>query len=132
LNDPSAADDVRGWAAERLFLHPSRETIHATLRAAGDSSPEVRLWAAYTLGTIAEERPVYRGLVVPVLQRMLSDEGVVTGWWPVRREAQARLACLAGDPFADEHLQADVQAVLKDPEASAEEKKWAASWDHSD
>jgi hypothetical protein len=122
---------VRGWAAERLQMHISRKTVDVCLRAIEDPSPEVRLWAVYTLGIAASERPVFRDTAIPVLERMLADSGVVPGWWQVRREAQAALTDLRGAPDDLNRLQAEIQAILKDPTASAEDKYWAGFNDTS-
>ncbi len=130
LDDTTSPAFVRGWAAERLQMHISRKTVEACLRAIEDPNPEVRLWAVYTLGYAPSERPVFRGTAIPVLERMLADSGVVPGWWPVRREAQARLANLRGEDDLN-RLQAEIQAILKDPTASAEDKYWAGFNDTS-
>ena len=134
LHDSAAPAYVRGWAAERLHRHISRQTVSECIRASEDPSPEVRLWAAYTLGTAASNygapHPVFRDTVVPVLERMLSDDGEVSGWWPVRREAQAQLASLGGQGDED-RLQAEAKAILGDPSASVEEKHWAGFYDRS-
>jgi uncharacterized protein (UPF0147 family) len=125
LEDATAPAYVRGWAAERLHLHISQATVQACLRAAEDSSPAVRIWAVFTLGHAASLRPVYRGTVIPVLERVLADDAVVPGWWSVRREAQTHLARLRGGADGENRLQAEIQAILNDPTASTEEKHWA-------
>jgi hypothetical protein len=130
LADTTSAEEVRGWAAERLHMHISRKTVDACLRAIEDPSPEVRLWAVYTLGYAASQRPVFRDTAIPVLERMLADNGVVLGWWAVRREAQARLADLGG-PDDLNRLHAEIQVILNDPAASVEEKHWAGFNDRS-
>jgi hypothetical protein len=130
LADTTSPAFVRGWAAERLNMHISQKTIEACLRAIEDASPDVRLWAVYTLGYAASERPVFRDTAIPVLERMLADTGVVLGWWPVRREAQARLANLRGEDDLN-RLQCDIQVILNDPAASGEEKRWASFKDIS-
>jgi len=114
LEDATAPGYVRGWAAERLHQHIS----------------EVRLWAVYTLGHAAMH-PVFRDDVTPALERMLTDDVVVPGWWSVRREAQSYMARLCGGPDGESRLQAEIQAILKDPNASAEDKHWAGFNDES-
>jgi len=130
LADTTSPAFVRGWAAERLHMHISPKTVDACLRAIEDPSPEVRLWAVYTLGYAASERPVFRDTAIPVLERMLADTGVVPGSWAVRREAQTRLANLRGEDDSN-RLQAEIQGILKNPAASAEEERWASFNDRS-
>jgi hypothetical protein len=135
LEDRAAPAEVRGWAAERLHLHTSRETVNACIRAVEDPSPEVRLWAVYTLGCAASSwsvpHPLYGDIVTPVLERALADDGVVPGWWAVRREAQGWLPQLHGSAEEEARLQAEIQTILSDPSASVEEKNWARFNDHS-
>lgn len=136
LEDPVAPAEVRGWAAERLHLHMSQETVRACIRAASDPSPEVRLWAVYTLGVCASAfretpHPLYRDQVAPVLERALEDTAVVPGWWSVRREAQAHLPSVRGSSADEAQLQAEIQTVLRDPSASLEDKRWASFNDWS-
>jgi uncharacterized protein (UPF0147 family) len=126
LEDPNVPDYVRAWAAERLNMHLSRETVAACIRALENRDAEVRLWAVSTLGSAAEDRPSCRVQVLPILERMLADDAVVPGWWAVRREAQGWLASLRRVPEEQARMQENVQAILLDPLASKEEKKWAA------
>jgi hypothetical protein len=134
LHDATAPAYVRGWAVERLHRHVSLQTVRECIHASEDPSPEVRLWAAYTLGNAASTygvpHPVFRDAVMPVLERMLSDDGEVPGWWAVRREAQSCLASLRGGQEED-RLQAEIEAILSDPSASVEEKHWAGFIDRS-
>jgi hypothetical protein len=129
LEDRAAPAEVRGWAAERLSRHISQETVRACIRAVEDPSPEVRLWAVSTLGVAASNygapHPLYRDVVTPVLKRALADDGVVPGWWAVRREAQVWLPQLHGSAEEGARLQAEIQTILSDPSASVEEKHWA-------
>jgi len=135
LEDRAAPAEVRGWAAERLHLHTSQETVRACIRAAEDPSPEVRLWAVYTLGCAASgcsvSHPLYRDVVTPVLERALADDGVVPGWWAVRREAQVWLRELHGSAEEEARLQAEIQEILSDPSASLEDQHWASFNDTS-
>ena len=131
LDDITAPAYVRGWAAERLHLHISQATVQSCLRAIEDPSPEVRIWAVYTLGYAASRRPVFRSAVIPVLEQMLADDAVVPGWWSVRREAQSGLASLQRGSDDESRLRAEIQSILKDPTASAEDKYWASFNDQS-
>ena len=130
LDDLPAPAEVRGWAAERLHMHISQDTVRACVRAAADPNPEVRLWAVYTLGVAGSNyggvpHPLYRDVVASVLERALADDAVVPGWWSVRREAQAHLPDLHGSPEEEACLQAEIQTILNDPAASREDKHWA-------
>jgi hypothetical protein len=62
---------------------------------------------------------------------MLADTGVVSGWWAVRREAQAALTDLRGAPEDLDRLQAEIQATLNNPAASVEEKNCAGFYFHT-
>ena len=125
LDHTTAPAYVRGWAAERLHLHVSQRAVHACLHAVGDPGAEVRLWAVFTLGQAASVRPVFRPEILPVLERMLADDEVVPGWWSVRREAQSNLVSLRGDLEEVRRFQAEIEEILKDPDASSEDKHWA-------
>jgi hypothetical protein len=135
LEDRAAPAEVRGWAAERLSRYISQETVRACIRAAEDPSPEVRLWAVSTLGCAAQgwsvPHPLYGDVVTPVLERALADDGVVPGWWAVRREAQKWLPQPHGSAEEEARLQAEIQTILSDPSASVEDKRWAGFNDHS-
>jgi len=100
------------------------------MRAVEDPSPEVRIWAVYTLGFAAAPygvpRAPYRDVVAPVLERLLSDDAVVPGWWSVGREAQAHLPRLHESLDEEARLQAEIQTILNDPSASLEDKRWAS------
>jgi hypothetical protein len=131
LDDASAPAEARGWAAERLHLHTSQETLRACLRAIDDPAPLVRLWATYTVGVVAQFHPVFREPVIAALERKLTDEGVGPGWWSVCREAQSWLVSLHGGSDEEDRLQAEVRVVLSDPAASVEDKGWASFNDRS-
>lgn len=130
LDDASPPAYVRGWAAERLNRHISQKAVRSCIRATEDHSPEVRLWAVFTLGYAASNRPVFREAVILLLERMLTDEGVAPGWWSVRREAQAALVDLRGGPDEENRMQDEIQAILMDTTASVEDKRWAGFNDH--
>jgi hypothetical protein len=51
--------------------------------------------------------------------------------WSVRREAQSYLARLGGEIEGKNRLQAEIQAILKDTNASTEDKHWAGFNDES-
>jgi hypothetical protein len=101
-----------------------------------DPHPEVRLWAVCTLGCAGAHfgfapHPLYRDIVTPVLERALLDRALAPGWWSVNREAQAHLPSVHGNLEEDARLQAEIQTILNDPEASFEDKRWAHFNDQS-
>ena len=95
-----------------------------------DPYPEIRLWAVFTLGCSAQSLSRCRASVIQVLERKLTDDAVAPGWWSVSREAQAWLASLRGGDEA-ERLQREIQVILHDDAASAENKFWAGFYDYS-
>ena len=96
LVDPDESVVVRGHAAEALghllqyepVLAESRTAIVASLV---DPEPEVRFWSAFAAGALElqESRPR--------LERLLTDEAFVEGWWTVGQEAEWALRCLDGE-----------------------------------
>jgi uncharacterized protein (UPF0147 family) len=131
LDDRTIPAYVRGWAAERLQEHIASDTVAACIRATEDGDAEVRMWAASTLGVAASWQRGYRDAVIPVLERLLLDDGKVEAWWSVRRQAQASLTSLRGNPEEEARMQAEIQEILTDPAACAPEKRWADFYDHS-
>jgi hypothetical protein len=93
-------------------------------KALDDEVASIRFWAAYTLGEIPVFRKSLRGLAISILERALDDTGVAPGWWSVGREAQAMVANLRGNSD-QERLQGEIQSVRQDPNASAEDRRWA-------
>jgi hypothetical protein len=124
LNDSAAPLEIRELATEMLHIHGNRETAEACAKALDNQDASIRFWAAYTLGEIPVFRNSLRELAVSILERALGDTGVTPGWWSVGREAQAAIANLRGDG-EQERLQAEIQSVLQDPNASAEDHRWA-------
>ena len=131
LKNTAAPEHVRGWAAERLGWHLCARTVRACADAAQDPSPEVRLWAVSTLGTAASWHPVYRDIVIPILESKTTDQAFAEGCWRVGREARIQLAGLRKTPDDMDRLQAEIQVILKDPTASQEDKRWAEFYDYS-
>jgi cell wall-associated NlpC family hydrolase len=122
--DTAAPMAVRECATEMLHVHPSRETAEACAKALDDREASIRFWAAYALGEIPVFHDSLRELAVVLLQRALGDIRVAPGWWSVGREAQAAIANLRGND-EQERLQAEIQSVLQDPNASTEDHRWA-------
>ncbi|MEP6755994.1 MAG: HEAT repeat domain-containing protein [Chthonomonadales bacterium] len=62
------------------------EALNVMLWAAKSEIPEIRFWAAYSLGQIGD--PSAR----PILKKMIAeDTAEVEGWWSVQREARHAL-----------------------------------------
>ena len=55
----------------------------------------------------------------------MDDQQVAPGWWSVGREAQAMIVGFRNDPGEKERLQSEIQRVLQDASASAEDRRWA-------
>ncbi|HZE29754.1 MAG TPA: HEAT repeat domain-containing protein [Gaiellaceae bacterium] len=96
LADSDELPVVRAHAAEALghllqyrpVLAPIRAPIVAGLL---DQEPDVRFWCAFAAGALElqESRPR--------LERLLSDDAYVEGWWTVGQEAEWALRCLDGE-----------------------------------
>lgn len=87
LPDPSTA--VRGQAAEALGYLALESSLPCLLRAAYDSSPEVRFWVAFALGQIGSCE------AEPVLEYMAeNDHAQVDGWWDVAKKSTEALEAI--------------------------------------
>ncbi len=122
LHNTAFTIDIREHAAEMLHLQESRETVEACARALDDPNAKIRFWAAYTLGQVG--RKGLRAIAAAALKRVLNDQEVAPGWWSVGREAQAGIAA-AGDRDGRALLQAEIQRVQRDADASDEDRRWA-------
>jgi HEAT repeat protein len=81
--DATEAADVRGDATEALANLGDVRSVPMLLDQLEDPSPEVRFWAVFALGCLAEPD------VIPVLERVVAtDAGVAPGWWSVKKEAR--------------------------------------------
>jgi len=91
LADPEEDARVRGQAAESLAnLRARGPAVYAALISVlADASAEVRFWAAFALGEIANSREQE---AIRALEHLAAtDTAVVPGWWSVSREAEAAL-----------------------------------------
>ena len=98
VDDSTRPDRIRGQAAEGvgdLLELTKQSTLRrtATLRLTkhlADASPEVRFWAAFSLGKLRARsaRTALAGLV--------GDEATLPGWWSVGKEAADALDMIAG------------------------------------
>jgi hypothetical protein len=124
LNDTAAPLEVRERATENLHLQGSRETAEACARALGDQNASIRFWAAYVLGQIGHLHRL-REIAASALEKVMDDQEVAPGWWSVGREAQAMIVGFRNDPGEKERLQSEIQRILQDANASAEDRRWA-------
>lgn len=131
LDDQAVALEVRERAAEMLHLHPSKETADACARALGDPHATIRFWAAYTLGEITVFRKGLRELAASALTRVLNDHEVAPGWWSVGREARAMIVVAQDNPGEQDRLQAEIQSIQQDANASPEDRRWAECYSTS-
>jgi HEAT repeat protein len=87
--DPHRAVDVRAHATEALGVLHAQEAVDDLIALLSVQSPEIRYWAAYSLGQIAD--PVS----VPELERVAaSDSAVLSNDRSVRQEAIDALAAI--------------------------------------
>lgn len=87
--DRDAPPKVRGDAIEALTNHADDRRIPVLLETLHDPSAEVRFWAAFTLGQVADLD------VIPELERLAAtDDEVVPHWWTVGREAKDAITAI--------------------------------------
>jgi hypothetical protein len=124
MEDSAAPIDARERAAEMLNHQSGRTTAEACARALKDPNPIIRFWAAYSLGQVSWQGDL-RKFVAAALESILHDEAVAPGWWSVGREAQALIVGQRNIPGEEAALQAEIAQIQQDPNASAEDKRWA-------
>ena len=105
LKDRQEAARVRGQAAESLAYLPDRTpAVRAALTdALADTQVEVRFWAAFALGQIADSDD---HAAIQALERLAAtDTATLPGWWTVRQEATAALEHIKqmADGARDQH-----------------------------
>lgn len=82
LDDPTQPEDVRGHAAEALSNFATQSSVEALINALRASEPEVRYWAAYSLGQLGADE------ALPELERIRdTDESSLATGESVRSEA---------------------------------------------
>jgi HEAT repeat protein len=129
LLDRSQPQAVREEAAESLAYLGYAGAVPALISVLEEPDVRIRFWAVFALGSLgrtvdADERDAR---IVTALKRMLDDGEVPPGnWWSVSREALALLGDLT--PSYRPILQAEITAVLNDPQASSEDRSWAESY----
>ena len=126
LVDSSQPQPAREEAAESLAYVGTRETIEPLISVLRDPDVRIRFWAVFGLGGSC------RGDVraVRALESVLDDGETPPGnWWPVGKEALAMLA--SERTSAEEYrmkLAAVRQQIISDPNATSEDRRWAASY----
>ena len=56
-----------------------------------DPSPQVRFWAVFSLGQLADME------VIPELERIvIEDDAVAPGWWSLKKEARDAIQSIRG------------------------------------
>ena len=88
--NPGERDSVKGQALEGLTIHLERASARSSLRlkaeklifcALRSSSPTLRFWACFGLGTLGCER------AIPRLHKIaVADTELCPGWWYVRED----------------------------------------------
>jgi HEAT repeat protein len=128
LVDPTQPQPAREEAAESLAYVGTRETIEALISVLRDPDVRIRFWAVFGLGGSC------RGDVraIRALESVLDDSETPPGnWWPVGKEALAMLASKQPSAGAYEtKVAAERQRILANPNATAEDRRWADSYSH--
>jgi HEAT repeat protein len=138
LPDKSQPQPVREEAAESLAYSHYVPAIPPLISVLDEPDVRMRFWAVFALGGIGQWQtyaPRGRGRwrrsadprVIGALERMLQDEEAPPGnWWSVGREALAMLGHL--EPRYEGQLDTETQRVLRDPNSSAEDLRWAEGY----
>ncbi len=125
LVDPTQPQQAREEAAESLSYVGTRETIEPLIAALRDPDVRIRFWAVFGLGGSCRARADARA--VQALESMLNDREVPPGnWWSVGKEALAMLAAMR--PDYETELNAAVDRVFSDANATAEDRRWAEGY----
>ena len=128
LADPTQPQPAREEAAESLSYVGTRETIQPVITVLRDPDVRIRFWAVFALGGRGHQD----ARTVQALDSMLEDHEVPPGnWWSVGKEALAMLAGMQ-PPVSDyeTRLMAARERVLSDPNATAEDRRWADAYDY--
>ncbi len=123
LVDSAQPQPAREEAAESLAYAGTRESIEPLISVLHDPDVRIRFWAVFGLGRSC------RGdmRAIRALESVLGDGEAPPGnWWPVGKEALAMLAAKRQPPGEYEtKLSAELERVLADPNATAEDRRWA-------
>ena len=83
IKDSNVPPQIRGDATEALTGFHNVRAIPTLVAQLHDPSPEVRFWAVFSLGQLADTD------VIPELERLvIEDDAVAPGWWSLRKEAR--------------------------------------------
>jgi len=83
IKDSHVPPEIRGDATEALTGFHDVRAVPTLLEQLRDPSPEVRFWAIFSLGQVADTD------VIPELERIVNeDDAVAPGWWSLRKEAR--------------------------------------------
>lgn len=83
VKDSNVPEGIRGDATEALTSFQDVRSVPTLVEQLRDPSPEVRFWAVFSLGQLADTD------VIPELERIIAeDDAVVPGWWSLRKEAR--------------------------------------------
>jgi HEAT repeat protein len=82
IKDSTVPPGIRGNATEALTGFRDVRAVPALVEQLRDSSPEVRFWAVFSLGALADTD------VILELERIVAeDDAVAPGWWSLKKEA---------------------------------------------
>jgi HEAT repeat protein len=134
LLDKSQPQPVREQVAESLAYSNYSEAIPPLISVLSEPDPGVRFWAVFALGTLGRWRKWapgaggrWPGRVIDALEPLLSDEESPSGnWWAVGKEALAMLGSF--DPRYRAELDRETQRLLRDPNSSPENSRWAEGY----
>jgi HEAT repeat protein len=83
IKDETVPPGIRGDATEALTHFQDVRAVPTLREQLLDASPEVRFWAVFSLGQLADTD------VIPELERVvMEDDAVVPGWWSLKKEAR--------------------------------------------
>ena len=128
LVDSKQPQPAREEAAESLAYVDTRETIEPVIAVLRDPDVRIRFWAVFALGGRGHQA----ARTVQALDAMLEDHEVPPGnWWSVGKEALAMLAGMQPS-VADygNRLAAERERILSNPNATAEDRRWAYSYEY--
>lgn len=98
LADSQETPELRGEAAEALIHHADAATFHLLLSLLSHPHPELRFWAVFAVGTMADSHPSWNSEARAALRPLLKDTSAgPPGFWSVGLEARAMLKNL-GEP----------------------------------